>query len=256
MTSPAAYTLAIDIGNTSASIGLVRGGRVLRPHRMPAADTSFKQICAGLASAVAGREVVSVVAASVVPRVVDGWTRAIQRTLKLPVHWVDHRSPLGVPITYPRPASIGADRLANAAGAAARYGTPVIVADFGTALTFDIVGHREGYCGGIIAPGLPLMFGYLAERTALLPRIEPGPVRGMIGKSTEQAMRIGASVGYRGMIREIFEALRDELDDPSLAFVVTGGDAAWVVRNLDMDVAVDPTLTLFGLAHIGTLLSG
>ena len=246
--------LAIDVGNTSTSFALVRGKRVVRPSRLPSCESSPAQIRAALQT-VAGKESVqSVVAASVVPSAVAPWTNAVRRVLGLGVHWVSHRSPLGVPISYPQPKSIGADRLANAAGAVARYGAPVVVADFGTALTFDIVGQTEGYRGGIIAPGLPLMFGYLADRTALLPRIGPGPVRGVVGRSTEQAMRIGATLGYRGMIREIFEALREEIDDPALTFVVTGGDARWVVRQLRMEIVLDPYLTLFGLARIGELL--
>ena len=149
-----------------------------------------------------------VVLSSVVPAVNRLW-KEIAHRLWHGVPWVNvnHRCKLDVPITYPKPETIGADRLANACEAAHRYGTPIIVADFGTAVTFDIVSKTKGYIGGIIAPGLSLMFSYLSEKTALLPRVKPGPVRRFVGKSTVEAMRLGAVWGYRGLVREILKEL-------------------------------------------------
>jgi type III pantothenate kinase len=162
---------------------------------------------------------------------------------------------IGVPITYPRPETIGADRLANACAAAHRYGAPVIVADFGTAVTFDVVEAKRGYVGGIIAPGLMLMFSYLAEKTALLPRIGPALVRGRIGRSTEQAMRLGAKWGYRGLVREILAEIKRKPALRSATVCATGGYARWCLKGSDLSIAVDPHLTLYGLARIYQLNS-
>ena len=87
------------------------------------------------------------------------------------VLWLDWKLKLGVTIDYPKPESIGADRLANAAAVAELYGWPAIVVDFGTAATFDVVTEGRRYIGGVIAPGLEAMTSFLYERTALLPRL-------------------------------------------------------------------------------------
>ena len=94
-------------------------------------------------------------------------------------------------IDYPKPDSIGPDRLANAVAACASFGAPVVVVDFGTAVTFDVVDGKGNYVGGIIAPGLAAMTNYLHEKTALLPKIEIREIKTAIGKSTEEAMLVG-----------------------------------------------------------------
>lgn len=163
-----------------------------------------------------------------------------------PVHALTHQSDTGLAIDYPLPAQIGADRLANAIGVAARHGAPAIVIDFGTAVTFDVVAAGPAYCGGVIAPGLGAMQDYLGRRTALLPKIELEEPRAAIGKSTVEAMQAGAVFGYRGLVREIIARLRSEMaGDPVI--VATGGDAALIARGLPEIRIVDPDLTLEGI---------
>lgn len=163
-----------------------------------------------------------------------------------PVHRLDSTSDTGLAIDYPEPSRIGADRLANAIGVAARHGVPAIVIDFGTAVTFDVVAAGPAYCGGVIAPGLGAMQDYLGRRTALLPRIELEEPRSAIGKSTVEAMQAGAVFGYRGLVREIIARIRREMaGDPRV--VATGGDAALIARGLPEIDRVDPDLTLEGI---------
>lgn len=241
--------LVIDIGNTSTTFGLYADGRVGRVRRMDTVDMKARVLASFLRDLIGRSRISGVCAASVVPRTIDPVGRVVQRVTGRPVFWVNHRTKLGIPITYPKPSSIGADRLANACGAAARYGTPAIVADFGTALTFDIISRTKGYIGGIIAPGLPLMFDYLADRTALLPHIKPGPVNRPVGKNTKDAMRLGAQWGYRGMVKEILQNLVPYLDG-KVHLCATGGYAAWVIRGLDLPIRYDKDLTLYGLGRI------
>lgn len=163
-----------------------------------------------------------------------------------PVHLLDARSPLGIGIDYPEPASIGADRLANAVGVCARHGFPAVVIDFGTAVTFDVISPAPAYLGGVIAPGLGAMGEYLGKKTALLPIIDLAEPAHAIGRSTTEAMRAGAVIGYRGLVREILAAVRAELEIPAIA-VATGGDAALIARGVKEIDAVDPELTLHGL---------
>ena len=155
-----------------------------------------------------------------------------------------------MPITFPKPQQIGADRLVNAAAVTSLYGAPSVVIDIGTACTFDIVHPQKGYVGGIIAPGLPLMFSYMAEKTALLPSIEPAKLKGAIGKSTEEAMRIGAQIGYKGMIREMLASVKKELNTDKVTVVGTGGYAKWVLPEMDEQIPIEPDLTLKGLGIV------
>ncbi len=170
-----------------------------------------------------------------------------------PLHNVDHRSNLGVGIEYPKPKTIGADRLANAAAAASFYGVPCVVVDFGTAVTFDILSRGRKYIGGVIAPGLEAMTDYLHQRTAQLPKISllepPGPV----GKSTRHAMLAGAIYGYRGLVRQILAEIRPALGVRKLKAVATGGYASLIACGVPEIATVHENLTLEGLRLIGCL---
>ena len=128
-----------------------------------------------------------------------------------------------------------------------RFGAPVVVVDFGTAVTFDVVNRAGHYAGGIIAPGLAAMTDYLHEKTALLPRIKIREVKTAVGRSTEQAMLIGAVHGYRGLVRELIAELKRELKVKHLPVVATGGYARLIASKLPEISAVEPDLTLEGL---------
>jgi type III pantothenate kinase len=188
----------------------------------------------------------------VVSSVVPVKAKLMAATLReWPILQVDHRAPLGVGIDYPQPKRIGADRLANAAAAAPFYGTPVVVVDFGTAVTFDIIDARRNYVGGVIAPGLEAMTDYLHQRTALLPRITLLEPPSAIGKSTKHAMLAGAVFGYRGLVREILREIRAELGVRRLKVVATGGYADLIAEGVKEIREVHPNLTLEGLRLIG-----
>ena len=241
--------LVIDIGNTSTSIGYYRNGNIFGVQRC---DSRFKS-GDDVISLVTAHSVKAVVIASVVPRVNARWKRLIKAAgLPVPL-FVDHGLEIGVAVDYPKPENIGADRLANAAAAARLLGTPSVVCDFGTALTFDVIDRHRGYIGGIICPGLPLMFDYLAEKTALLPHVAPSKTKAVVGRNTKQAMQIGARLGYRGMVREILESLRKELGAKKLPVCCTGGYAGWIFKDWDVEATIDPNLTLKGLGLIGEL---
>lgn len=248
--------LAVDVGNTSTTVALVRNGCVGRMHRVSSREPDSGAMRAALRRALGRGRADGAMLASVVPALNHHWRRLLKEAVGTPPLVLTHRLQLGVSVSYPRPASIGADRLANASGAVMRYGAPVVVADFGTALTFDVVSPEGAYIGGVIAPGLPLMTDYLAERTALLPHIGlSGPIGG-VGRSTAGAMRIGARIGYRGMVREIVAHLQAELGWKSVRLSATGGYARWALGASGLPFTFDPDLTLFGLWRIYTLNAG
>jgi type III pantothenate kinase len=243
--------VVIDVGNTSTAVGLFCGGRIFKRDRIATSVRNAAQLHARISGLAGAKRPDGVVLSSVVPAVNRLWKDVARRLWRgVPLLSVNHRCKLGVPITYPKPWTIGADRLANACEAAHRYGAPVIVADFGTAVTFDIVSGTKGYVGGVIAPGLSLMFSYLSEKTALLPHIKPGPVRHYVGKSTVEAMRLGAVWGYRGLVREILKELTSRIGEKNIKLCATGGYAEWVLRGSGIPMPVDPDLTLRGLGRI------
>jgi type III pantothenate kinase len=184
---------------------------------------------------------------SVVPRMTPRVKKFVRQQWKQGTLELTPATIAVVGIDYPKPNSIGPDRLANAVAACRHYGAPAVVVDFGTAVTFDVVDAQSNYVGGIIAPGLAAMTDYLHEKTALLPKIRIREVDAVIGKNTEQAMLIGAVHGYRGLVRELIAELKRELKVKNLPVVATGGYARLMAAKLPEITAVEPSLTLEGL---------
>lgn len=240
--------MVIDVGNTSTSLGVWENGRVGGVRAINGGVANPAAVEAALVEAGAARAT-SALLASVVPDVNETWRWLVRRLFGIELDVLTCRTPMPVGIDYPKPEQIGADRLADAAGAFVRHGAPVIVADFGTALTFDVVDRAGNYVGGVIAPGLPLMTRYLHEKTAQLPLVELGGGLPDRGDTTEHAMQIGAKLGHRGMVREIAAHIR-ETTGPDTVLCATGGYAAWALEGLGMACTIEPDLTLFGLGVI------
>jgi len=239
--------LLFDIGNTHTHLGLATGKRVVRQADIPTADWFNGVAETRVLSFVGNRQLTGAAVCSVVPRATPHARRAVTRRWKLPCLELTPTTLRGVGIDYPRPQTIGPDRLANAVAAHHRFGAPVVVVDFGTAVTFDVVNHQGNYVGGIIAPGLAVMTDYLHEKTALLPRIKIREIDSALGKSTEQAMLVGAVHGYRGLVRELIHELKRALKARRLRVVATGGYGQLIASRLPEITAVDPLLTIDGL---------
>lgn len=201
-----------------------------------------------ISEALEGIQYDTVFLCSVVPKTAD----IIEGFFEKPVHRISHQSKMPITIDYPSPKQIGADRLANSASAFLEYGGPAIVIDFGTAVTFDVISEHGAYLGGVIAPGTAALRDYLHRRTALLPEIQLEEPSSAIGKSTEEAMQVGAVVGYRGLVREILQSVTAELGG-SPTVIATGGDASLISTGLEAIEILDPDLTLRGIQAIGRL---
>ena len=245
-------TLLIDIGNGRTKLALASRDAL---HERRETSTGGLSV-ASLTEALQGWTFDRVVACSVVPRA----TQVLRDHFGARLTELTHEADLGIGIRYPRPQSIGPDRLANAVALSALYarqGQPGIVLDFGTAVTFDVLSADHFYIGGVIAPGLRLMTDYLHERTALLPQVELREPDTAIGQSTEGAILAGAAIGYRGMVRGILEALTLELGSGSAPVIVaTGGDVEWIVSGMTGVQFVDPDLTLHGLRLLANRTGG
>ncbi|MDG2400283.1 MAG: type III pantothenate kinase [Akkermansiaceae bacterium] len=235
--------LLIDNSNTRTKFALTLNGEISEWRAIiPTSDLSKKSI----EDALQGRDFQKVTLCSVVPDA----TALIRTIIDQPIHFISHHSKMPITIDYPDPSKIGADRLANASAAILNRQGPAIVIDFGTAVTFDVISEAGSYLGGVIAPGTASLRDYLHQKTALLPAIrleEPGSA---IGRSTEEAMQIGAVIGYRGLIREILNKIRAELGGNPTIFA-TGGDAELIGKGIaDIDI-IDQDLTMKGIQAIG-----
>jgi type III pantothenate kinase len=183
----------------------------------------------------------------VVPRATPLVKKFVRVTWKLDALELNPTTIRGVGIDYPKPDSIGPDRLANAVAAKSHFGAPVVVVDFGTAVTFDVVDAKWKLRRRHHRAGLAAMTDYLHEKTALLPKIKIREVKSAVGKSTEHAMLVGAVQGYRGLVRELIGELKRELRVKKLPVVATGGYAKLIAAKLPEISAVAPDLTLEGL---------
>jgi type III pantothenate kinase len=239
--------LLFDIGNTNTHLGLANHERVVKQRNISTAALLSKRAEKLISTFIRCEKIDGVALCSVVPRATPLVHALCKSDWNLKCFELTNKTIRGVGIDYPKPETIGPDRLANALAAKTRFGAPAVVVDFGTAVTFDVINAKGNYAGGIIAPGLAAMTDYLHEKTALLPKIYIREVRAIIGKNTRQAMLIGAVHGYRGLVRELLHELKRELACENLPVVATGGYAKLIARKLPEIAAVEPLLTLEGL---------
>ena len=239
--------LLFDIGNTNTHVGMADLKRVVWHTDIATAEWLAGKALKQVRDFVGSTKLEGAAICSVVPHVTPRVQSTVYSLWKLRAFELTPRTLCGVGIDYPRPHTIGPDRLANAVAARNHLGAPVVVVDFGTAVTFDVVDTRGNYAGGIIAPGLAAMTDYLHERTALLPRIKIREVKSPIGKSTEHAMLVGAVHGYRGLVRELINELKRELKVKRLPVVATGGYARLIAAKMPEISRVERNLTLEGL---------
>jgi len=239
--------LLIDISNSYTKVAFATPRRVASAVQIPTREFTQRALRAILESRAPGAIIVS----SVVPKKNSAIKKAAGRA---PILFINAKTNLGVGVDYPAPQTIGADRLANAAAVAQLYGSPAIVVDFGTAVTFDVVSAAGNYVGGVIAPGLEAMTSFLYQRTALLPKLTLREPASAVGKTTRGAMMSGAIYGYRGLVREIIARIRKELFLREKVWVVaTGGYAQLIAHQLPEIEAVHPGLTLEGLRLVANL---
>ncbi len=241
--------LCIDIGNTHTHVALHRDGALSAQQDIPTPELDAPASPLRGLMTTAGAVAFCSVVPGATPRLL-----ALAAATGIPTWQLTHQVALGIPITYPRPAEIGQDRLANAAGAhSLAPGRPAIVIDLGTAVTFDLVTPTGGYEGGIITPGPALVTRYLHERTAQLPLVTDltTPITSVIGKSTAEAIRIGAVVGYAGLIQALLDAVLAEFAArglPPAELFLSGGAAEVVQGRLRQPARIVPDLALLGLA--------
>lgn len=259
--------LTIDIGNTNVTIGLFSAGRLVATRRAAtnqrASADELELLLDGLLRLddASFGDVSGIACASVVPDLTGGIETIAARRDRPLIVATPGTIPLAIRID--RPNEAGADRLVNALAASRLHGTPAVVVDFGTATTLDCVAADGAYVGGAIAPGLELGLEALAARTAKLPRIELRTPDRAIGRDTVSAMQSGTIFGYQALAAGLLARVRRELADAAgiapgqVKAILTGGlSAAPWARALEGIDAIDPDLTLKGLAILHAEVSG
>jgi len=235
--------LCADLGNTSVTFGLFDGENLLRQWRVliddfAELDTLWDE--KGLPAPDA------VVVASVRPGAYELLVAWMRRKFALMPLTVGRELKIDMPVLLKKPEEIGSDRLMNALAAFKRFGGPLVVIDFGSAVTFDVVSPKGEYMGGAIAPGIRLSAQALAEKTALLPEVRPQARPPIIGKSTRGAIASGLYHGFLGLVSEIVERISAELGAKPRV-IATGGDAEFIAPEAPEIEETIPDLTLQGL---------
>jgi type III pantothenate kinase len=246
---------AVLIGNTRTVSALMKGDKILKKQVVPTATLKSADV-ADLWANKLGQlaKVEGIVVASVVPPVDKNVEKSLSQIFGLKPHFVTHKSPIGVKVNVKKPEQVGADRLANAVAAKELYGSPVIVVDYGTGTTFDVVNKAGDYFGGAILPGLGISTRALHEFTAKIPLVKFEKIDFSIGRTTEEAVRSGVYHGAIGTTKELLMNIRKELKNKAPA-IATGGFCK-VFEKTGLFKKVEPDLTLKGIAAIWRKMNG
>jgi len=252
--------LAIDAGNTQTVYGLWDGSKWLATWRRNTDGAETEDELGVWLRALFDLsgipfQVDRVVAATVVPAIQASLTRLCDKWLQAPLLLLERGDQVGLPVDYEPKNAVGPDRIANAIGALQKFKPPIIVVDFGTATTFDVVDRNGVYAGGAILPGIEVASAALVGRTSRLPRFDLKAPEHAIGKNTVESLQSGMMLGYAGAIDSLASRIDQELGGGS-TIVSTGGLGAVFVDLCEKIGSYDKTLTLDGLIVAAQRLSG
>lgn len=248
--------LAIDAGNTNIVFAVHDGKEIRAEWRAVTETTRTSDEYAVLLQpllqlqGLAFDDITSAIIATVVPAALFDLRQLCRKYLKCePLVVGDLDVDLGIHVNVDRPSAVGADRLVNTVAAHERYRGALIVVDFGTATTFDIVSERGDYEGGVIAPGVNLSAEALHSAAAMLPRVAVGRTQSVIGKDTVPAMQSGLYWGYVSLIEGLVARIKEEYGKP-MTVIGTGGLANLFYKQTSVIEYLDPDLTIRGLIQI------
>ncbi|MBU8933945.1 MAG: type III pantothenate kinase [candidate division Zixibacteria bacterium] len=248
--------LAIDIGNTNVVLGILEGNKLTASFRLATRrDATADEIGATLLNLLQRDQIevsriTRVILGSVVPPLTTAYEQACVRYFQREPLVVSHEIKLPIRIDIDLPQQIGADRIANAAAGYELFGGPVIIVDFGTATTFDIVSAEGAYIGGVISPGPETSMAELARKAARLFDVRIERPDKVVGKSTSAALKSGLFYGTVGQVDFIIERILDECKFEGCKVIATGGLAPGIEKHSRHIEQVIPDLTLQGLRVI------
>ncbi len=243
--------LAIDVGNTNTVLGVFDGPELeaqwriaTRPERT--VDELGVLVAGLIASAGRPLPITAGMLSSVVPPVTDSFAQMVERYHDAPCLVVGPGLKTGMPILYENPREVGADRVVNAVAAYDAHGCGLVIVDFGTATTFDVVTPRGEYLGGAICPGVGISSEALFRHAARLPRVEFARPKRVVGRNTTTSIQSGLVYGYVGLVDGLVRRMQAEVDFPTTV-VATGGLAPLISKESDTIEHCDEHLTLTGL---------
>ena len=248
--------LAVDVGNTNVVFAVFQGRdirarwRIATDPRRTGDEYAVWLMQLMIIEGIERSGITAVIVSSVVPKARHNLEVLAEKYFAVsPLFAGEGAAKWGIAIDVDEPATLGADRAVNAIAAHEKHGGDLIVVDFGTATTFDVVDFHGAYKGGIIAPGINLSLDALVSNTAKLPRIaiEKPRSSSVIGRNTEDQMLIGVFWGYVAMMEGLIARMRAEIGRPAKV-VATGGLALLFDQHSEIFDHVDPDLTLQGLA--------
>ena len=234
--------LAVDIGNTNISFALFRANRIIKRFDIPTREYNLKKLKNSLDKVAIDDSIIC----SVVPRATGILEKGLKSQLGARPYIIGKDISVPIKNLYRKPEQVGQDRLINAYAGTRFYGAPLIIVDFGTAVTFDVVSKNREYLGGMILPGLQISLDTLAERTALLPKIKLGKPREFIGRDTKNSMLSGIVYGLAALTDSLTEKVKNEIGNNALV-VATGGNIGLIAGYCQGVAKIDKDLTLKGL---------
>ncbi|RKY39415.1 MAG: pantothenate kinase [Candidatus Omnitrophota bacterium] len=235
--------LAIDIGNTNIDIGLLQEGKVVKRWIFPSAEYHRDRLSE------IEEEIEAIVICSVVPSLEKRIEKDLTQRFAIKPVLSGRDIRVEIPNLYKNPKQVGQDRLIGAYSASILYGFPVIIVDFGTALTFDLVSENREYLGGVIVPGVSLCWNALCKKAELLPQIEISSVplpRECLGKSSEESMVAGIVYGFGSLCEGIIRRMKEKCRRKAVV-IGTGGDISLISPYCSQIEKVDRDLILKGL---------
>jgi type III pantothenate kinase len=247
--------LAVDIGNTNIVMGVYRGSTLVAHWRLTTSQKRTEdELEVFVRSMFAQRDVtmtdISAVAlACVAPQTLPPILRFLRRAFDLEPLVIGPGVKTGVVIASENPREVGADRIANVAGALDSHPSPLIVVDFGTAITFDAVSAKSEYLGGAIVPGIRMSLSALYHHAAKLPEVAMERPSSIIGRNTVHAMQAGAYFGYAALVDGIVARMKESLGG-EVTVIATGGEAAAIAEAAASIDCVEEWLTLEGIRVI------
>lgn len=251
----AGILVVVDVGNTNTVFGVYRGDDLIASFRLSSDTERTADEYGAMLLPLFGRAGIdpssasAVVVSSVVPPLNTTLNRLSSEFFGRAPLYVEPGVRTGMPIRYDNPAEVGADRIVNAVAARELYGAPVVVVDFGTATTFDLVNAAGEYAGGIIAPGILISAEALFAHASRLYRVDVRKPSDLVGRNTAHAMQAGIYYGYIGLVDGILERLHQEIDGLT-EVVATGGQAELIASGSRYIRKTEPQLTLIGLKLI------
>ena len=251
--------LAIDLGNTNIKYGVFDGDKLVASFRVSSrisrtAD-EYGSVLVGLLadSGIKKSDIDGIIFSSVIPALNYTICHMCEFFFEITPIMVGPGIKTGLNIKAENPREVGADIIVNSVSAFNKYGGPIVVIDFGTATTFDVVSSKCELIGVVIAPGIKTSLEGLATKTAQLPMVELDAPKTVIGKNTKHCMQAGVIFGFAGLVANILKKIKLELGVKQIKVVATGGLGEIIAKEVTDISVVDRTLTLDGLKTIYNL---